>query len=185
MKSLLYLLRYWVAPSSTWRMVTSGQIVTARHEREWFYPLMALMALSAFVQMVWDASLVQCLVTAIAEFVGLFIAYLVCPSAMLFVIEKLKIQKKVYESHLKLFSMFNLTLGIVVAIVQNVLPSSFSPMYMLLIYMLFLISATAKLILGEESDDKRLIFVFAAFLLFLLVPILIIYLLINFIPSEE
>ena len=185
MKSLLYLLRYWVAPSSTWRMVTSGQIVTARHEREWFYPLMALMALSAFVQMVWDASLVQGLVTAIAEFVGLFIAYLVCPSAMLFVIEKLKIQKKVYESHLKLFSMFNLTLGIVVAIVQNVLPSSFSPMYMLLIYMLFLISATAKLILGEESDDKRLIFVFAAFLLFLIVPILIIYLLINFIPSEE
>ena len=120
MRDLLSVLRFLVSPASSWAVARRSTRPVAEQERGWFYPLLAVVAASAFVQMAYGASLTASLVRAVALFSALFGGSLLCPVLISLSLQRLKTDgdRPVAEWELKLFSMYNLSVLALVAIIQ-------------------------------------------------------------------
>ncbi len=182
MKEFGLVMRFLVAPVSSWQQEMKSERTPAIHEKGWFYPLLAIAAATSFVQMVYGTSLTAALIRGIAIFAGFFLGYMLCPTLLLQLLGKAK-AKGITESDMKTFVMFNYAVGVVVAIIQNVLPTSLTPLYIFLAYVLFILSKCAHLF-GVSTDEQKLRFVFGSFLAMLAVPVAMILILSQFIPQE-
>ena len=185
MRDLLSVLRFLVSPASSWAVARRSTRPVAEQERGWFYPLLAVVAASAFVQMAYGASLTASLVRAVALFSALFGGSLLCPVLISLSLQRLKTDgdRPVAEWELKLFSMYNLSVLALVAIIQNLLPVELLPLYILPVYLLFAISKCAPFF-GISNEEKRMLFVFGTFLIIILVPLVILLILWQFMPQE-
>ena len=185
MKELKLVMRFLIAPASSWEAELHEARKPAVHENSWFYPSLAVVALTSFVQMFWGASLTAALVRAIAQFCAFFFGYMACPMILSVLIKSLGSPKakEVKESSLKIFVMFVYSMGLIVALLQNVLPAPLIPLYIFLAYVLVILSRCAHLF-GAESDWGKLKFVFGAFCILLIVPLAILLIITYFIPEE-
>ncbi len=182
MKEFGLVLRFLVAPVSSWQQEQNSERTPAIHEKGWFYPLLAIAGATSFVQMVYGTSLTEALIRGIAIFAGFFLGYMLCPTLLSLILGKTK-AKGITESDLKTFVMFNYAIGVIVAIVQNVLPTSLTPLYVFLAYVLLVLSKCAPLF-GVKTDEQKLRFVFGSFLVMLIIPVCMIWILSQFIPQE-
>ena len=77
MKDLLLALRFLIAPVSSWTMEKQNGHLPSKHERGWFYPLLAVVGASSFVQMLYGETLTVALVRGIAMFSAFFLGYMI------------------------------------------------------------------------------------------------------------
>ncbi len=182
MKEFGLVLRFLVAPMSSWQQELKSERTPAIHEKGWFYPLLAIAGATSFVQMAYGTSLTEALIRGIAIFAGFFLGYMLCPTLLAMILGKAK-AKGITESDLKTFVMFCYAPGVVVAIIQNVLPTSLTPLYIFLVYELFVLSKCASLF-GMDTDERKLWFAFGSFAAMLAVPLAMIMILSQFIPEE-
>ena len=80
MKDLLLALRFLIAPVSSWTMEKQNGHLPSKHERGWFYPLLAVAGASSFVQMLYGETLTVALVRGIAMFSAFFLGYMISPA---------------------------------------------------------------------------------------------------------
>lgn len=181
MKKISIVFRFLAAPNSSWVAEVEADRMAAEHEKEWFYPLLAIVGATSFVQMCYGVELVPALIRGIALFVAFFAAYMICPGLVQAILKKSG-SKRVSQNEVKIFTMYNLSIGAFVALVQNLLPAPLIPMYILLLYVLFVLSKCAPLF-GITTDDKRMLFVFGTFAVYLFIPLLILLVLLMMIPD--
>ena len=171
MKDLLLALRFLIAPVSSWTMEKQNGHLPSKHERGWFYPLLAVAGASSFVQMLYGETLTVALVRG--------------PALASSVVRRLRTEKSesVTESDLKILTMFVYSIGVIVAIVQNLLPTPMMPLYIFVVYLLFVLSKCAE-IFGADTDEKKIWFVFGVFLALALVPIVVVIVIMKFNPQD-
>lgn len=157
----------------------------SKHERGWFYPLLAVAGASSFVQMLYGETLTVALVRGIAMFSAFFLGYMISPALASSVVRRLRTEKSesVTESDLKILTMFVYSIGVIVAIVQNLLPTPMMPLYIFVVYLLFVLSKCAE-IFGADTDEKKIWFVFGVFLALALVPIVVVIVIMKFNPQD-
>ena len=182
MKDLLLALRFLIAPVSSWTMEKQNGHLPSKHERGWFYPLLAVAGASSFVQMLYGETLTVALVRGIAMFSAFFLRSAALASS---VVRRLRAEKSesVTESDLKILTMFVYSIGVIVAIVQNLLPTPMMPLYIFVVYLLFVLSKCAE-IFGADTDEKKIWFVFGVFLALALVPIVVVIVIMKFNPQD-
>ena len=185
MKDLLLALRFLIAPVSSWTMEKQNGHLPSKHERGWFYPLLAVAGASSFVQMLYGETLTVALVRGIAMFSAFFLGYMISPALASSVVRRLRTEKSesVTESDLKILTMFVYSIGVIVAIVQNLLPTPMMPLYIFVVYLLFVLSKCAE-IFGADTDEKKIWFVFGVLLALALVPIVVVIVIIKFNPQD-
>lgn len=185
MKDYLLVLRFLVAPVSSWETEKKRRHQPADHEKSWFYPLLSIAGLSSFAQMLYGESLTMSLIRGIAMFSAFFIGYMLSPVFGAIVMKWVGTQKSlaVKETDLKILTMFAYSIGIMVAIVQNLLPTPLMPLYFFLVYLLFVLSKCSPMF-GADTDEKKLKFVFGMFVALLVVPILVISIILKFGPQD-
>lgn len=186
MKKFILVLRFLVAPVSSWEIETKGEHSPAVHEKGWFYPLLAIAGATSFVQMLYGSTLTEALIRGIAMFTAFFLGYMLAPMLASLLVKHIGTQraKAVTESDLKVLTMFVYSIGLIVAIVQNLLPAPMTPLYIFLVYMLFVLSKCAPLF-GADSDNGKMLFVFGMFSVFLAVPVVVLCVIFKFIPQES
>lgn len=185
MKDLLLALRFLIAPVSSWTMEKQNGHLPSKHERRWFYPLLAVAGASSFVQMLYGETLTVALVRGIAMFSAFFLGYMISPALTSSVVRRLRTEKSesVTESDLKILTMFVYSIEVIVAIVQNLLPTPMMPLYIFVVYLLFVLSKCAE-IFGADTDEKKIWFVFGVFLALALVPIVVVIVIMKFNPQD-
>ncbi len=111
--------------------------------------------------MAYGASLTASLVRAVALFSALFGGSLLCPVLISLSLQRLKTDgdRPVAEWELKLFSMYNLSVLALVAIIQNLLPVELLPLYILPVY-LFICRLEMRSIFGISNEEKAHAFCF-------------------------
>lgn len=186
MREIVLSLRFLIAPVSTWERVRMGSKPAAVMEREWFYPLLSVAAASAFVQMFYGCTVAMALVRAVAVFAAFFLANVLCPILLSSILSRLQDEgkKPVSEREIRVFTMFNLSILVLVTIVQNLLPSPLIPLFIFPVYQLFLITKCADAF-NVTNEEKKLVFVFGEFCVVLLVPLLIFIVLFQFMPQGD
>lgn len=188
MKELALVFRFLIAPASTWEILKENRKPIAEHEKDWFYPMLAITAATAFVQMFYGGTLISALIRAIALFTSFFLGSVLCPVAISYLYARLQGPNvgtvRVYESDIKIFVMFNLAVLAIVAIVQNLLPTPLLPLYILPIYLLFVISK-CSVFFHIKIEENKLIFIFGAFAAIILIPLIILLILWQFIPQDN
>ena len=165
MKDLLLALRFLIAPVSSWTMEKQNGHLPSKHERGWFYPLLAVAGASSFVQMLYGETLTVALVRGIAMFSAFFLGYMISPALASSVVRRLRTEKSesVTESDLKILTMM--------------------PLYIFVVYLLFVLSKCAE-IFGADTDEKKIWFVFGVFLALALVPIVVVIVIMKFNPQD-
>lgn len=118
-------------------------------------------------------------------FSAFFLGYMISPALASSVVRRLKTEKSesVTESDLKILTMFVYSIGVIVAIVQNLLPTPMMPLYIFVVYLLFVLSKCAE-IFGADTDEKKIWFVFGVFLALALVPIVVVIVIMKFNPQD-
>lgn len=185
MKEFLLVMRFLVAPVSSWEIEARGEHLPAVHEKGWFYPLLAIAGATSFVQMFYGSTLTESLIRGIAMFTAFFLGYMLTPVLASVLIKRFGTEKAkaVTESDLKVLTMFMYSVGLIVAIVQNLLPAPLTPLYIFLVYLLFVLSKCAPLF-GAETDNAKLAFVFGMFFALTVVPIVVLCVIFKFIPQD-
>lgn len=181
MKNFIIIFRFLVSPLSVWTEEMKVDRKASEHEHNWFYPLLAVVGATAFVQMIYGTTLVLALVRGIALFVAFFLSYMMCPALVQLLVRKTSTHG-VTTDDAKIFTMYNLSIGALVALVQNLLPAPLIPMYILLFYVLFILWKCAPTF-GIETDEKKNVFVFGTFFVYLLIPLLILQVLMFMTPD--
>lgn len=186
MKIFILVLRFFAAPVSSWEIIRGKRLTAQQHERTWFYPLLALAGVSAFAQMLYGDTLTMSLIRAIAVFTAFFLGNILCPILLSYLLPKWQDPSKrpVLDSEIKLFTTIHLSVPVLVSIVQNLLPTPLLPLYIFPIYLLFTISKCAES-LNVTNEEKKLLFIFVAFAIIILVPVAILSILWQFIPQEN
>ena len=103
------------APVSSWTMEKQNGHLPSKHERGWFYPLLAVAGASSFVQMLYGETLTVALVRGIAMFSAFFLGYMISPALASSVVRRLRTEKSesVTESDLKILTMFVYSIGVI------------------------------------------------------------------------
>ena len=172
-KNILLLI---VSPRVGWEDINAGGIATSRVRRVAFYPLLALLALTTFVPMLYDKTVTvsMSLMMAIINFSSYFFSYFIVSYLLSgFYPELVKTRGATARLHeLVLYSLIYLVL---LAIIANVLPINFTPIFFMMSYMVWIVYRGTHYMGLEKSRQTR--FLIATSALLLLTPALISWLL--------
>ncbi|MBO5540939.1 MAG: hypothetical protein J5980_08355 [Muribaculaceae bacterium] len=161
-----------VSPRVGWEDINAGGIATSRIMRVAFFPLLALLAISAFMPMLHDHTLTlsKSLMTAIIQFSSFFFSYyIVCYLLAGFYPELVKTNGSTARLHeLVLYSLIYLVL---LAIITNVLPIDFTPIFFIMTYLVWIIYRGVRY-MGLEKP-RQTGFLIATSALLLLTPFVI------------
>lgn len=168
-KNILLLI---VSPKVGWEEINVGGIATNRIMRTAFLPLLALLAVTAFVPMFYDKTITlsMSLMMAIIQFSSYFFSYhIVCYLLGGFYPELTKTKGSTARLHeLILYCLIYLVL---LEIIHNVLPIDFTPIFFLMTYLVWIIYRGAQY-MGLDKRKETWFIVFASALI-LLTPVLI------------
>lgn len=185
MKIFFLVIQFLISPVSSWDKIKKKGLTAHQHEKYWFYPLLSIVAASAFAQMFYGESLSASLIQAVVFFTTFFLSNMLCPVLLSFLLPLLQEEgKKVFDTDLKIFTMLHLSVLATVTIIQNFLPAQLPPLYIFPIYLLYTISKCAEC-LGVTSEDKKLTYVICLFLVLIVVPFALLAVLWQFIPVEN
>lgn len=165
-----------VSPKVGWEEINAGGIATGRILRGVFLPLLCVLAVTAFVPMAYDKTITlsMSLMMAIIDFAGYFFSFhIVCYLLGGFYPELVKTRGASARLHeLILYCLIYLVL---LEIIRNVLPIDFTPIFFLMVYLVWIIYRGTKYMGLEQSREPRFIIVASA--LIILTPVLIVRLL--------
>lgn len=161
-----------VSPRVGWEEINVGGIATNRILRVAFFPLLAVLAVTAFVPMVYDKTITlsMSLMMAIIQFSSYFFSYhIVCYLLGGFYPELVKTKGATARLHdLVLYSLIYLML---LEIIHNVLPIDFTPIFFLMTYLVWIINRGAHYMGLEKTREIWFIVVSSAMIL--LTPVVI------------
>ncbi len=185
MKELLLIFKFLVSPQPSWREMVDAGKPAVEHERKWFYPLMALAAATAFLSMLYGAELTAALTKGIVIFASFFLSYQLCPALMAWSIRKfcgVRCVESEMGDKFKYFAMLNMSMLIVVTVIQNILPVPLQPLYIFPLCLFYPISRCA----GEFGidDERKSFFSLAMFACTILVPVSLLLILWHFVPES-
>lgn len=136
---LRYMIQLLLSPAHGWEDIAAADTPTGELASRGFYPLTALTAVTAFLQLLYSSSatLPHVLVTAIVTFVMYFVGYFVAVFVMSVFLEPLL--EDGYDSRrVHTFSLYSMALLEIVGLLQNCSPvplaiAVFVPVYIVII----------------------------------------------------
>ncbi len=161
-----------ISPRVGWEEINQATIPTGRVLSSAFYPLLALLALSAFVPGLYDSTLTlsMLLMDAIILFAAYFFTYFIS-SYLLGGFYPELVKTKGAHDRLDDYIIYNLIFLVVLRIVHNLLPGDFTPVLFLMLYMPWMAyRGLGNLGIKENKATK---FVIIASVLLLLTPFVI------------
>lgn len=165
-----------VSPRVGWEDINVGGIATNKVMQAAFLPLLAVLAITSFVPMFYDktVTLSMSLMRAIINFSSYFFSYyIVCYLLGGFYPDLVKTKGATARLHeLVLYSLIYLVL---LAIIANVLPIDFTPIFFMMTYMVWIVYRGTHYMGLERSREPRFLIVTSALLL--LTPVTIVKLL--------
>lgn len=158
------------APKYGWEVVNESNIPIGKVLRSAYLPLLCLLGLSSFVPMIYDRTLSfsTCLMTGIVLFSTYAISYFIISYLLAgFYPELAKTEGA--TARLNDFILYNLIFLVLLMILRNLLPSDFTPVLFLMVYLPWMAyRGTDNLFVKKHKVAK---FVVIASLLLLLLPI--------------
>ncbi len=173
MKRIVNIFRLIVSPKATWGTLMNGASSSV-FEKAMYYPLLAILAITAFVKMLYDNSLTlsMAVMDAINSYISYFLGYIICAFIVSLSLPKIQeADKRVSDGRVKVFVMYNMSFLVILDIVQNFLPADFIFLHVFPLYLLVLISSGMSFFHIDKS--KNAIFVLGVFLLVVLMPVVI------------
>lgn len=143
MKELKNVFKLIIFPAQTWGYVLQGGVPSATIERNLFYPLIGVTALSCFCQMLYfdELKLSAAMINAIVYFASYFLGYIISVMAIAWMLGKIAEKgSKISEGRIKKLVMMNMAVLMILAIIQNLLPTSLVLLELFKLYLLFIIS---------------------------------------------
>ena len=142
MKKLLSIFKLIVSPSNAWHKILNNSS-SGTLELSLYYPLIGMLSVSCFAKMLYDKTLVlkNMIIDAAISFAEYFIGYLACAFFISLILPKLQEKDKtVSDGRIKTFVMYNMSILVILDIVQNLLPAEYALLEIFPIYILFIIS---------------------------------------------
>ena len=168
-KNILVLI---ASPRVGWEDINACGIATSRVLRVAFYPLLALLAITTFVPMFYDKTITlsMSLMMAIINFSSYFFSYhIVCYLLGGFYPQLVKTRGATARLHeLVLYSLIYLVL---LAIIANVLPINFTPIFFMMTYLVWIVYRGTQYMGLDKPREPR--FLIATSALLLLTPFVI------------
>ena len=155
------------APKYGWEVINDSNIPMGKVMRSAYLPLLCVLALSCFVPMIYDRTLSfsTCLMTGIVMFSTYFISYLLGG----FYPELVKTEGA--TARLNDYILYNLIFLILLMLLRNLLPSDFTPVLFLMLYLPWMAyRGTDNLFVKKEKVAK---FVVVSSTLLLGLPLLL------------
>lgn len=184
MARILTVFRLIGSPQAEWSRIF-GNSSSGTLEMNMYYPLVGILAVSAFMSLVYDplCTLHSAIIDAVVLFVSFFLGYVVVSFLISMLLPKIQQPGKVVsDGRVRTFVMYNMSVMVLIEIVKNFLPVSDMPlMYLFLLYILYLISKGSKYFFIEQ--ERTVLFVVGAFCLIVSMPALFSFVLRIFIPS--
>jgi hypothetical protein len=160
------------APRYGWEVINESNIPTGKVLRSAYFPLLCVLALSCFVPMIYDHTLSfsRQLMTGIVLFSTYFISYYIIIYLLSgFYPELVKTQGA--KARLNDYILYNLIFLVLLMILRNLLPSDFTPVLFLMVYLPWMAyRGTDHLFVKKDKVTK---FVVISSLLLLGLPILL------------
>lgn len=163
LKNILVLI---ASPRVGWEDINVGGIATSRVMRVAFFPLLAVLAITTFVPMAYDKTITvsMSLMMAIINFSSYFFSYyIVCYLLGGFYPQLVKTKGATARLHeLVLYSLIYLVL---LAIIANVLPINFTPIFFMMTYLVWIVYRGTHYMGLEKQQESRFLIVASALLL--------------------
>lgn len=177
MSLLKNILLVMISPRVGWEEIDRCGYSHTRVQKGAFYPLLAVLALSCFVPMIYDSvdnnftkSLMKAIIAvAMYLFTSFFASYLLSG----FYPELAK--TKVSLSRLNNYIIYNIIFLVIISIIINFLPGDFAPLFFLTLYVGYMANRGAQFLgLKPEKQTK---FTVVSSIIFICCPLLISWLL--------
>ena len=160
------------APKYGWELINETNIPTGKVMRSAYLPLLCLLGLSCFVPMIYDRtiSFSESLMTGIVMFSTYFISYYIIIYLLGGFYPEL-VKTEGATARLNDFILYNLIFLVLLIILRNLLPSDFTPVLFLMVYLPWMAyRGTDHLFVKKNKVGK---FVVISSALLLLLPILL------------
>lgn len=173
MKEIITVLRLIIAPKSTWNTIFKRQEPINLVERNLFYPLIGILAVSSFMIIVYeDISLSAIIREAIINFITYFIGYIICAFCLSLLLPKIQEENKsASDQKIKTLILYNMSFVVIINIIQNMLPTEMILLSFLPLYMLFMLSNCTEIF--SIKKDLTPYFTFGAFIIIFIIPLLL------------
>ena len=124
------------APRYGWEVINDSNIPTGKVMRAAYLPLLCILALSCFVPMIYDRTITfsESLMTGIVMFSTYFISYYIIIYLLGGFYPEL-VKTEGATARLNDFVLYNLIFLVLLIILRNLLPSDFTPVLFLMVYM--------------------------------------------------
>ena len=124
------------APKYGWEVINESNIPTGKVMRSAYLPLLCVLALSCFVPMIYDRTITfsESLMTGIVMFSTYFISYYIIIYLLGGFYPEL-VKTEGATARLNDFVLYNLIFLVLLIILRNLLPSDFTPVLFLMVYL--------------------------------------------------
>ena len=124
------------APKYGWELINETNIPTGQVMRGAYFPLLCILALSCFVPMIYDRtiSFSTSLMTGIVMFSTFFISYFIIVYLLGGFYPEL-VNTEGATARFNDFILYNLIFLVILSILRNLLPSDFTPVRLLMVYL--------------------------------------------------
>lgn len=172
-----------VKPHYGWERVSESQLSPGLALSGLYYPLLGLLALACFFPMVYDHTITvsHSLMTGIIEFSSFFITYFITSYLLEGFYPELA-KTRAARNRLNDFIVYNLVFLVLLKILRYLLPSDFTPVLFLMLYMPWMVYRATEYL--EVRENKVTKFVVIASALIMGLPIAINYFLSLFIITR-
>ncbi len=164
-----------VAPKMGWEEVNRSSFPTQDLLSKAFYPLLAALAVTEFIPMLYDStlSLSVALMLAITSFASYFITLYLTSYLLDGFYPELNPTHSINSRHND-FIIYSIIYLVILKIIDNLMPTHFAPLYFLVTYVIFIIYCGAEFAGIEITDKNKLTkFVLIASALIIFVPVII------------
>lgn len=169
-KNFLVLL---VSPKVGWMYIDDKCNSSQRVLGAFFYPLLAILAVSAFVPMIYDGAshtLSKTLMVAIVQFSTFMLSYYLCVYLLSGFYPQFT-RSSLAMSKLSNYVIYNLSFLVVLSILKNFLPGEFSPLFFLWLYVPYLAYRGVEFLCVDSNKSVK--FVVISSIMMMGLPLLI------------
>ena len=165
-----------IKPKLGWQYIDDSGNSTQRVLSSVFFPLLAILAISSFIPMIYDSTITlsDTLMKAIVSFSGYMLTYFLCSYLLSGFYPEFS-RSHIALAKLNNYLIYNLSFMIILQVLMNVLNAEFSVLYFMFLYMPYM-AFNALDFLGLKSG-KRVKFFIISVLMMMVLPFLIILIL--------
>ena len=156
------------APKYGWEVINDSNIPTGKVMRTAYLPLLCVLALSCFVPMIYDRTITfsESLMTGIVMFSTYFISYYIIIYLLGGFYPEL-VKTEGATARLNDFILYNLIFLVLLIILRNLLPSDFTPVLFLMVYLPWMAYRGTENLFVRKEKVAKFVVISSALLLFL------------------